>query len=156
MSTPLPHLHLRLPGTGEANTAFGLPREFYITAEDSGGALSMWIENVPPGAGPPLHLHRREHEVFHVLAGRVLFACGEDRSEVAPGGIVMIPPGVPHAFFNTGTEPCRLMVTITPGGLEGLFREVQAAALAPPGDMAAIEAVAAHYHLEFVGPPLTP
>jgi mannose-6-phosphate isomerase-like protein (cupin superfamily) len=156
MSTSLPRLHLRMPGTGEPNTAFGLPREFYITAEDSGGALSMWVEHVPPGAGPPMHVHHREHEVFHVLAGKVLFACGEDRAEIAPGGVVMIPPGTPHTFFNVGTEPGRLMVTIAPGGLEGMFREVQAAALTPPGDMAAIESIAARYNLEFVGPPITP
>ncbi len=150
------HLHQRLPGTGELNTAFGLPREFYITAADSGGALSMWVETVPPGAGAPLHIHRREHEVFHVLAGRVLFACGEHRAEITPGGVVMIPPGTAHGFVNIGIEPGRLMVTIAPGGLEGMFREVQDAALTPPGDMVAIEAIAARYHLEFVGPPISP
>jgi hypothetical protein len=47
-------------------------------------------------------------------------------------------------------------VTISPGGLEGMFREVQAAASSPPGDTAAIAAIAARCDLEFVGPPITP
>jgi mannose-6-phosphate isomerase-like protein (cupin superfamily) len=156
MSTSSWRPHVRLPGTGEVNTAFGLAREFLVTAEDSAGALTVWTETVPPGAGPPLHRHLREHEIFHVIQGKVLFACDAARVEIATGGVIMIPPASPHGFFNLGAEPARLMVTMSPGGLEGLFREVQAAQLDGRADASAIEAIARRYHLEITGPPLTP
>ena len=145
---------LRPAGSGESNRAFGLPRRFAIQASDSDGALSVFAEEVPPRAGPPLHVHQREHETFVVLEGRVRFHCDGDEEILGPGGIVMIPPGAHHTFKNVGAETARVVVTFTPGGGEGFFKAVEAEGLEPPADMARIAEIGAEYGLEFVGPPL--
>jgi Cupin domain len=130
---------VRADGEGTANSAFHLPRRLLLTAADTAGSTAVWIEEVPPGAGPPLHIHAREDESFYVLDGMFRFKGGET---------------VELAFHNDGAETGRLLVTMTPGGFEGFFLAVEAEGLSPPEDMARIGALAAQYGLSFVGPPL--
>lgn len=144
---------LRRRAEGAANGAFGLSRQFLITADDSGGALSQWIEEVPAGAGPPLHVHEREREYFRVLEGAFRFWSGEESFEAGDGDTVLVPAGTPHSFRNIGAEKGQLLITMTPGGLENFFIEVESKGLQPEGDMPEIAAIAARYNLKFVGPP---
>lgn len=145
---------VRRAGEGEANDAFALPRVFKVTAEQSDGALAVWEEEVPPGAGPPLHVHHREQELFVVIDGRVRFRHEDEIVELGAGGVVLIPKGARHTFKNVGDGVARVMVTLTPGGGEGFFKEVMAAGLKAPDDMERIVEIGARYGLEFVGPPL--
>lgn len=71
------------PGEGEPDAAFGLRRWFRLTAADTDGAFAHFEEEIPEGAGPPLHIHHEEREVFTVLSGRVKFHC--DGREAALG-----------------------------------------------------------------------
>jgi mannose-6-phosphate isomerase-like protein (cupin superfamily) len=145
---------VRPDGGGIPNAAFHLPRRLLLTAADTGGASSMWIEEVPPAAGPPLHIHLNEDEAFFVLEGDFRFQGGETVSMAGKGATVFIPRGTPHTFRNDGTASGRLLVTMTPGGFEGFFLAVDAEGLSPPNDMARIESLAAQFGLKFVGPPL--
>ena len=151
----MPFLHVATDD-GQVNDAFGLRRVFKATAADTGGVLTTFIDTVPPGAGPPLHIHKVETEQFRVLAGRLLFECDGARETVEPGALIVIPPGLPHGFCALGDTPAELLVTLTPGGIDGMFREVAAAGLKPPADMPRIAQIAARYNLEFVGPPVRP
>jgi mannose-6-phosphate isomerase-like protein (cupin superfamily) len=125
-----------------------------VTAAESGGAVGVFEETVPPGDGPPMHVHGREDEVFHFLEGRFRLWCG-GRSWVAGAGeTVFLPRGVPHTFRNVGEGPGRKLVVVTPGGFEGLFPAVAARGLRLPDDMAELAAMAAaEYGLVFLGPP---
>lgn len=147
------HTVVRRANQGLANQAFGLPRSFLVRAEDTQGALSQWIEDVPAGAGPPMHVHHREIELFRVLAGEFRFWAAAQSFDAQGGDTVLIPAGTAHAFKNTGAGSGQLLVTMTPGGLEGFFIEVQARQLHPSTDMPQIAAIAARFNLEFVGPP---
>ncbi len=144
---------LRRSGAGSPNRAFDLPRIFLVRSEETGGGLSQWIEEVPPGAGPPLHVHHREVEIFRVLAGRFRFWCAGAVLDPADGDTVVVPRGAPHAFRNVGAAGGELLVTVTPGGAEGFFEEVERQGLHPSRDMPRIVEIAARFHLEFVGPP---
>lgn len=42
---------------------------FLITGAESGGAYFAMEAVVPPGGGPPAHIHRNEAETFYVLEG---------------------------------------------------------------------------------------
>jgi mannose-6-phosphate isomerase-like protein (cupin superfamily) len=145
---------VRADGEGTANSAFHLPRRLLLTAADTAGSTAVWIEEVPPGAGPPLHFHAREDESFYVLDGMFRFKGGETVELAGRGATVFIPRGMPHTFRNDGAETGRLLVTMTPGGFEGFFLAVEAEGLSPPEDMERIGALAAQYGLSFVGPPL--
>ena len=126
---------------------------FLITAEDSGGVLSQWLEGVPAGSGPPLHVHEREQELFRVLKGDFRFWSGEKSFEAGSGDTVLVPAGATHSFRNIGQETGRLLITMSPGGLENFFIEVEANGLQPESDMPAIAAIAARFNLSFVAPP---
>ncbi len=144
---------IRRDGDGEVNQAFGLPRTFLIRSEDTAAALSQWVEGVPGGLGPPMHVHHREQELFRVLNGSFRFWCGEETFEIRSGDTVLIPSGAHHTFKNIGPDAGQLLITMTPGGLEKFFDEVEAQQLHPSTDMPQIGALAAQYNLEFVGPP---
>ena len=64
---------------------------------------SVRVVRVPPGPRTP-HRHPYSCEVVYVAAGRGRVWEGDTVTEVAPGDLVVIPPGVPHATVATGGE----------------------------------------------------
>lgn len=87
----------------------------------TGGALSVGRFEVPQDEAPPFHLHTREDEVFVLLEGSALVWAGDERHELAEGGVVYLPRGIPHSYRVT-SERADLLVIATPGGLEQMFR----------------------------------
>jgi quercetin dioxygenase-like cupin family protein len=57
-----------------------------------------------PGQSPPRHKHDDTEQVFHVLEGRGTLTVGDDAAGhvVAPGDVVLIPPGTWHAIRAEG------------------------------------------------------
>lgn len=64
-------------GDGQVAMAFG-KHVIRIRAEDTGGSCGMLEAIVPPGEGPPLHIHEREDEFFRVGCGRFGFWCADE------------------------------------------------------------------------------
>lgn len=139
-------------GQGEENRAFNLTRRTRVPPEATGGAFAIWEEEIPAGAGPPLHVHEKEHEVFTVISGRVRFRAGETDMETAPGDVVMIPPGLPHTF--KGLEDSVATVMLSPGAASKFFAAVTASGASPETDMDTVVRIAADHNIRFVGPPL--
>lgn len=61
-----------------------------------------------------------------MLEGRVGVRIGEETFVAGPGTLVCKPRGVPHAFWNAGDEPARLLEIISPAGFEQYFPEMAA------------------------------
>lgn len=141
---------LRPPGDGVRNFTFG-ERLIRVRSAETAGRFSLWKEPVPPGSGPPLHVHRREDEFFQVLSGQFRFRCGDVVTEGGAGSTLFLPRDVPHAFRNIGDTAGLLLIGITPGGFEEFFLEVEAVGASNP---AAAAAIGAKYGVEFLGPPL--
>ena len=78
------------------------PSLIKATAAETGGGAGLFEGHVPPGEGPPLHVHRREDEIFHIVEGRFRIWCGDRTWDVEPGAVVFLPKGVPHTFRNAG------------------------------------------------------
>ncbi|NBJ11387.1 cupin domain-containing protein [Microvirga arsenatis] len=144
---------VRRAGEGTGNRAFDLPRTFIVRSDEAGGSFSHWIENVPAGAGPPMHVHHREQEMFRILSGQFRFWCAGEAQDLTDGDTVLIPKGAPHTFKNTGSSEGQLLITLTPGTGDGFFIEVERLGLHPSRDMPRIVEIAGRYGLEFVGPP---
>ena len=145
---------VRQPGEGTPNAAFGLPRVFKIASAETGSAFSLWEETIPEGAGPPLHVHYGQHEVFALLAGRVHFHCDGKDVEVGAGGVVCVPPDTPHTFKGISEETSRCLVMLLPGNGDEFFAAVEEQGLKPDEHMDRIVAIGRTHGLEFVGPPL--
>src|ERR671924_1862449 len=120
VSAPGELLH-RPAQTGPAFWGPGDHYTFLVTGEESGGAYFAMEALVPPGGGPPPHIHTREDETFYLLEGSVEFRLGEDTVVAGPGDFVNVPRGTMHRFENTGSGTARIILTFTPAGIEHWF-----------------------------------
>jgi quercetin dioxygenase-like cupin family protein len=96
-----------------------------VTAEDSGGSLTVEEWGLPPGVMIPPHTHAREDEVDFVLEGELTCYVGSEVVVAPVGSYVLKPRGVSHAFYNAGSETARVLGIVSPGGLEGYFDEYE-------------------------------
>ena len=76
--------------------------------------VSFFISDRPPGNGPVLHVHPYA-EVFVVQEGQAIFRVGEETRTVNGGQIVIVPPGVPHGYVNSGMGRLRQIDIHTSG-----------------------------------------
>tara|TARA_Y100001933_G_scaffold236159_1_gene257876 strand:- start:1416 stop:1976 length:561 start_codon:yes stop_codon:yes gene_type:complete len=97
---------------------------FKVLSEETGGAYAMIEQVVPPGVGPPLHVHHRETEIFYVVAGTFDLQCGSEMHRLDAGSLFVGPRDIPHRFENVGDTPGRLLLTVYPGNFANFFREV--------------------------------
>ncbi len=111
-------------GTGAAYWGPGNLMTFLATGKETGGAYFLSEISVPPGGGPPPHIHHREDESFHVLEGELTIQVGEDTITALPGDFATLPRGIAHSFKNNGDSPVKALVLIAPAGLENYFAEV--------------------------------
>lgn len=124
----------------------GVRIRFLVPAAETGGAWSLLEYLAPPGfAGPAPHVHARTTELFHVLDGTLTLEVDGATHDLAAGGVAMVPPGVVHRFSNRAAEPCRILVHLTPGGMERYFTElaelVRTAPSWPLADMTPVAAL---------------
>ncbi len=138
------------PGGGDTIRAFGDEVRMHLSADQTGGSLSLWTLIVQPGGGPPPHYHLNEHEYFVVQEGRMSFFADGAWTEVAVGASVFLPRAAVHAFKNVGETPARLLVASSPGGFERFFTRCAEEFARPEGpDMARIMAISAEHGVHF-------
>jgi mannose-6-phosphate isomerase-like protein (cupin superfamily) len=125
--------------------------------------LSVAEHWMPFGDSPPLHVHHREDEIFHVLEGVVRYRVGDEELVVRAGESALAPKGRPHTFRVESEAGARVLV-MTPGeDFEGMVREVagpaQSDGLPPPAvpTPAMIQALAEaceRHGITVLGPPM--
>lgn len=99
---------------GEAGGATLSDGAFELLAD--GGAVSASRLTLTTGAnGAPPHHHKLSHEAFYVLGGTMLFRLGDTLTTVGKGGLVVIPPGLPHVFGAAEGEEADVFVVLSPG-----------------------------------------
>src|SRR5215469_4956330 len=81
-------------GTGPAYWGPGDQITFLITGEQTGGAFFMAEVSVPPGGGPPPHIHRCEDETFYLQQGTLTIQVGGKTLHATPGDFVYLPRGI--------------------------------------------------------------
>lgn len=134
--------HMLAPGEGRVIAGGGL----HATLKVPGGvALASTFEVlVPPGYDVGAHVHTRGEELFYVVEGELdLLAMepvertggdwhdwtdpdGRSFLRGAPGSMLFIPAGCPHAFANVGDTPAKMLFQAAPAGHEDYFEELAA------------------------------
>ena len=144
--SPRADLVYRPSGSGETLWGPGDLYRFLVTGEESGGAYFAMEAYVPPGGGPPPHIHRNEDETFYIVEGTCDFLLGDEWVTGGVGDFVNVPRGSVHNFHNPGPGTARLILTFTPSGIEKFFEETLQRAYDPTRDPPEpVEAVAARY-----------
>jgi quercetin dioxygenase-like cupin family protein len=158
--------------TNEALQAFQLPNRqgesfwvlgdhysFKLPSGQTAGAMAVVELTAFPGNGPPPHIHHREDESFYVLEGTFSVLLANQTLQAGTGAFVHIPRGTLHTYRNVGTSPARVLVILSPGGFENLWREIgqpaeqgSAPPPPPPGVIDKLLALAPQFGLEIPPP----
>lgn len=121
--TSIPIVSLRETGGSEVSVLDGRTR-IMVRPDQVNGAYAILEQVIPPGKGPPLHVHRHETEVFYIVEGAFEFRVAGDTIVVGPGANVVGPRDIPHTFRNVGETSGRLVLTVIPGRFGNYFIEV--------------------------------
>jgi quercetin dioxygenase-like cupin family protein len=146
-------------GEGTALWFLGTLQTYKAVGSQTNHAFTLVECLLPPGFGPPPHIHQQEEEAFYLLEGELTVFCGERTWQVTPGSFVFLPRGIVHGFKVEGSVPAKMLQITSPAGFEHFATEVgepaREAVLPPPGppDVEKLLAVAAKYHLEIQIPP---
>lgn len=97
---------------------------FLATGEDTNGKYTLFEALVPPGGGPPPHVHSREEEGFFILDGEIIFTVNGEPVVAKAGTFANMPVGTPHSFKNESDRPAKMLISVAPAGLEQMFFEV--------------------------------
>lgn len=96
---------------------------FLATSETTNGGYAVIEAFVPPGGGPPPHVHSREEEGFYILEGEMTFRAVGREIRLAAGGFINLPVGVKHSFRNESSQPVKMLIFVAPSGIERMFRQ---------------------------------
>jgi mannose-6-phosphate isomerase-like protein (cupin superfamily) len=151
------------PGEGEAWWWYGVLATIKATCEQTDGRYTLVEILAPDGYGSVLHVHHQEDEGFYILKGEMTFYVGDQVIKAHPGSFLFGPKDVPHAF-TVDSGPAKLLFVFTPGGFEGLIREMgepaRSLTISPQpeeepdeAEMQRLMAIAAQYGAEILGPP---
>jgi len=147
---------LRKPTEDRTIAVVGDVYRFLATGDDTNGKYAIWEASVPPGGGPPPHVHSREEEGFYILEGEGTFTINGERAVATAGMFANMPVGTPHSFKNDSSQPAQMLISVAPAGLEKMFFEfgvpvAKGATTAPPPTKEEIEklpAIAPRYGIE--------
>jgi quercetin dioxygenase-like cupin family protein len=81
------------------------------------------VENeVHPQQGPPMHTHFKQDEALTVVSGRMGYqVAGEEPKLVGPGETVLFKRGIPHKFWNAGTDTLKCTGWVQPANTIEFF-----------------------------------
>jgi quercetin dioxygenase-like cupin family protein len=121
---------------------------FMVDPEHGAGFSLVEHPIAPRGLAAPMHTHTHEDEYSYVLEGEVGIQIGDEVTVAKPGELVFKPRGVPHAFWNAGDAPARILEIISPAPFARYFEELEPLFGGPAGpDFPAIAALQARYGL---------
>jgi quercetin dioxygenase-like cupin family protein len=132
-----------------------LPTWIRAGAAETGGALSMIEQVVPPGFASPWHVHADEDESFYVVEGEMEVRVADQTVRLGAGGYAFGPRGVPHGFRIVGETPARFLLVTGGGRFAAFIAEASAPGEAPPAgepDLPALVAAAARNGITILGP----
>ncbi|GII31573.1 cupin domain-containing protein [Planotetraspora mira] len=104
--------------SAEAEVIGQAPITIRLLADSSstGGALSTQRVSLLDGAdGAKPHRHDGSAELFYMLDGTAQLLSGEQVVTAERGDLVIVPPGLAHAFAAAPGENADILIVITPG-----------------------------------------
>jgi len=97
-----------------------------VSGKDTGELWYVVEENDTKEAGPPLHIHTNQDELFFITKGNYIIKVGEEVFHLAPGDCAFAPRNIPHAFLAIGEDPHQMILTYQPAGkMEKFFHDIK-------------------------------
>src|SRR5512143_1021457 len=101
--------------------AGGTVFDVVLGGEHTGGSLALLDQRGRRGDATPVHVHRREAEVFYVIEGTITAWTGEAATTLGSGGAVYLPAGLLHAL-RVDTEQATIITLTAPAGFADFVR----------------------------------
>ena len=101
---------------GEAERLESIGHFLLADSSVTHGALSSHRIALGPGAaGAVPHRHEKSSELFFILDGKLDVLAGDDIVTVGRGDLLVVPPGLAHAFGAHRGSGAEALIIITPG-----------------------------------------
>jgi mannose-6-phosphate isomerase-like protein (cupin superfamily) len=120
-----------------------------LSAEDTNGAFAVTEQPLEALAlAGPLHSHANEDGFIFVLSGCLGAQVDQTTVEIGHGGLVCVPRGVKHTFWNPTASEAVALELFAPAGLERWFAELAELVAEDVPDVDAIVASARRHGTE--------
>ena len=129
----------------------GMPLRFLCDGRETGGAWSLFEEEVPLGMGPPPHRHDWD-EAYYILGGEVDFEIDGQLVKSRTGDFNYLPRNTIHGFKGASEEPARVLIFAAPAHASDFFEEVNSAVRNLPDDLAKIPEIGRRHGIDFQPP----
>ena len=135
-----------------------------VSHVDGSDGISVLEHRAPYGNSTPLHIHRNEDEIFHILEGKMLFRVADRDVHAGTGDTLLAPKGIPHTYRVDSANGARWLTIMRGGDFEGFVRScgrlAERSGLPDPSEpptpeqVKALAAECMRHGIELVGPPL--
>jgi quercetin dioxygenase-like cupin family protein len=134
-----------------------------LSANDNTDGVSIIEHRMPYGEATPLHIHRNEDEIFHILRGTMRFEIGGKIVVGHAGDVLCAPKGVPHRFVVDSPDGAHCLTIMKGKDFETMVLEMSAPTDAEdvpevqapsPQMIAQLAAACARNGIDIIGPPL--
>ena len=138
------------PGDGITFQLGGIAARTIVSASNTGGTLAIVEAPIGPKTlAGPLHTHRNEDSLWYVIDGEFAAQVGDRELHEGPGTVVFAPRGIPHTYWNPGTQPARYLEMAWPAGLERFLEDMGILAANPTDDaLMKVEELAKRFGVE--------
>lgn len=138
-------------GAGETFKLGGLTQVLKLSAEDTDGKFALVEDTLVPHFRAPLHVHYKTDETFTIIEGEAEFQIGDEKKLGTAGMTMHVPMGTKHAV-KSGDKGMRMITQFTPGGLEGMTREISQHFASGTPDPDKVAEIGARYDTEWLEP----
>jgi len=127
----------------------GMPLRMLCEAKETGGAWSLFEEEVPLGMGPPPHRHDWD-EAYYILDGEVDFEIDGQAVRSAAGDFNYLPRNTVHGFKGASVSPARVLIFAAPAHGSEFFRELNEEVRTLPEDESKIPEIGERHGIHFM------
>lgn len=129
------------------------PNDLKISSKDTNGQLSVFEYTGLGKAGPALHMHLHQDEIFMVTEGQYRFVVGEETHVLSAGETIFLPREIAHTWIQL-TEKGRMIYFLQPAGkMEEFFTLMNNLKERPTPEE--LDKIHAAHGMKLMGPPLT-
>lgn len=129
----------------------GVEMQLILDPDDSDGQVCAYLERTDFEAGPPLHVHHKQYEIFHVLEGKYRFQVDGAEKVLGPGETAVVSPGQTHAFQAVSPQGAKMRFDLIPALKAKEFFSGLPDVIIQGGDLATFFE---KYDSQLMGPPL--
>jgi mannose-6-phosphate isomerase-like protein (cupin superfamily) len=139
-------------GERAALNILGMPLTMLCEARETGGAWSLFEEEVPLGMGPPPHRHDWD-EAYYILDGEIDFEIDGEPMKSSTGDFNYLPRNTVHSFRGASPTPSRVLIFAAPAHESEFFLELNSEVRSIPDDLAKIPQIGLRHGIEFMPAP---